>query len=456
MMTCSLVVKNGTLLTEEGELDLDLGVEDGRIAAISPRGTLQGEKEIDAGGLLVLPGGIDTHVHFEDPGMTDWEDWEHASLAAAKGGITTVVDMPVDGLPPVTDAASLRFKEARALEHSQVDFLLWGGLTPDNLTELTGMLDLGAAGLKAFLAECGGPYFSISEGGTLYEGMRILSQYGLPLTLHCEDGPSVDFYTARQCCEKAFQNEDWDHSRPVLCELLAVNQALFLSRRTGCRINIAHISCAEVADLIAEGRRQGIPVTAETCAHYLYFSGADVQRRGTILKCSPPIRKEARDGLWECLKDGRIDFVASDHSPTSRELREKDADDMFKGSGGISGVQFTLQVLYSEGVLKHGLSTARLCSVFSANAARMLGIYGQKGSLRQGFDADFVLFDPAREQTIQPEDYLAKVPVSPYIGETFQGAVAATYLRGECIYRAGEPAWPFPYRARMLSAQHQN
>ena len=448
-----LIITNGTVVTPQGERKLDIAVSGGKIAAMAqtPAG-FEGKETVDARGLLVLPGGVDAHVHFEDPGMTDWEDWEHGSLAAAAGGITTVADMPVDNIPPTTDAQSLLLKKAAALERSNVDFALWGGLTAGAKPEE--MLDGGAAGLKAFLAECGGPYFPVADSGTLYEGMKAAASRGKPVTVHCEDAEAVDYYT-RQCLEAPpFDNGSWSRSRPVLAELLAVNKVMFLAGLTGARVNVAHISSPEVADLIAQGRAGGIDVTAETCAHYLYFDGGDVLRRGTALKCSPPIRPDEKTALWECVKDGRISTVASDHSPTSMELRELYADDMYRGSGGISGVQFTLNVLYSEGVKKHGLSLERLTEVFSSNAARALGLYGRKGAVAEGFDADLVLFDPAAVWTVDRADYLAKVKYSPYIGETFTGRVRATYVRGQRVYCQGEQPRTRTHFAQMLEPEN--
>ena len=444
-----LIIKNGQVVTPQGCSQLDIAVSGGRIAALAPFPSgLQGQETVDARGLLVFPGGVDPHVHLEDPGMTDWEDWTHGTLAAAAGGITTVVDMPVDNLPPVTDGQTLRFKKQAALERSLVDFALWGGLTPG--ASLREMLGSGAIGLKAFLSECGGPYFPVADNGTLYEGLKTAAAYSRPVTIHCEDEEMVGYYTALCCQEPTFDNGAWSRSRPVMAELLAVNKVLFLASRTGARVNIAHISSAEVADLIGEGKSRGIAVTAETCGHYLYFDGSDVERRGTALKCSPPIRPEEKDALWECVKDGRIDTVASDHSPTTLQLRQLHADDMLRGSGGISGIQFTLNVLYSEGVVRRGLSLTRLAEVFSANAARMLGIYGRKGAIAEGFDADLVLFDPGVEWTVKKEDYLAKVKVSPYIGETFQGRVRATYVRGIPAYWLGAQLSPKAGFAKML------
>ena len=430
-----LVVKDGTLVTPEGARDLDLAVQDGKIAGIGPRGTLKGRKEVSAQGLLVFPGGIDTHVHFDEPGCTDWEDWGHGSLAAARGGITTVVDMPVDNIPPTIDGETLLSKKEAAEKNSRVDFCLWGGLTREALPTLTQMTDLGAVGWKAFLCDCGGPYFPPADDGTLLEGMKTAAKTGRILTIHCEDAEMVDFYTDLCRRQGGLGNPDWSRARPLESELTAVNKVLFLSRLTGARVNIAHISCAQVADLIQQAKDQGIRVTAETCAHYLCFDGEDVLRKGTMLKCSPPIRETgSRDALWKRLMDGEIDFVASDHSPSSPELKDRFADDMDKGWGGISGVQFTLNVLYTRGVVERGLSLERLVEVFSSNAAKALGLWGRKGAIAHGFDADLVLFDPRKVWTVQAEDYLAKVKRSPYIGETFQGDVVAAYLRGECVW----------------------
>lgn len=450
-MKYELVIKNGILVSEEGEQELDIAVNEGKIAHLGPRGTVQGIEEVDARGLLVLPGGIDTHVHFEEPGMTDWEDWEHASLAAAKGGVTTVVDMPVDNLPPTIDEETFLSKKEIAAQKSRVDFCLWGGLTEESLDTLEEMAKQGAVGFKAFLADCGGPYFPPADNGTLYEGMKTAARLQKLLTIHCEDSEMIRFYTQLIRAENRFDNAAWDQTRPEISELLAVNKVLFLAEQTGARVNIAHISSSSVVQMIEQAKRRGMAVSAETCAHYLHFDGEDVIRRGSILKCSPPIRLQEREALWQCLADGKIDFVASDHSPMSKELKMRHAEDMDRGNGGISGVQFTLPVLFTDGVKCRNLPLARLVSVFSANAARTLGIYGRKGALKEGFDADMVLFDPQREWMATPEDYLAKVKISPYLGEVFVGRVEATYVRGECVYCQGSPIKPKLDFAQMVA-----
>ena len=446
-----LVIKNGTVVTPEGPRPLDMAVQGEKIAALGPRGTLKGAREIDAQGLVVLPGGIDTHVHFDEPGCTDWEDWAHGSRAAARGGITTVVDMPVDNIPPTVDGETLLSKKSAAEASSLVDFCLWGGLTREALPTLTQMTDLGAVGWKAFLCDCGGPYFPPADDGTLLEGLKASAQTGRTVTIHCEDAEMVDFYTALCRSRGGLGNKDWSRARPLESELVAVNKVLFMAELTGAKVNIAHISCAQAADLVQAAKDRGLPVTAETCAHYLCFDGEDVERRGVMLKCSPPIRETgARDALWQRVLEGKVDFVASDHSPSSPELKDRFADDMDKGWGGISGVQFTLNVLYTQGVSRRGLPLERLAQVFSSNAARALGLWGRKGALAEGFDADFVLFDPGRKWTVRPEDSLAKEKRSPYIGETFLGDVAATYLRGSCIYDRACPGGEAAPRGRML------
>ena len=435
-MKYELVIKNGTIVTEQGETANDIAVSGGKIAGLGARGKFRGAREIDAEGMLVLPGGIDTHVHFNEPGMSEWEDWRHGSAAAAAGGVTTVVDMPVDNVPPTIDAQTFLSKKEVAVSKSLVDFCLWGGLTRDSLPTLHEMSDCGAVGWKAFMAaDCSGPYFPPADDATLYEGMRIAAKIGLPVALHCENAAMIDFYTRQYRSGGKFDNAAWSKVRPLIGELEAVNRVLYFALLTGARINIAHISAPEVAGFASEAKKTGLSVTVETCAHYLLFNEDDVMDRGSILKCAPPIRgKDAQDGLWENIKNGGVDFVASDHSPVSADLKARHADDMDRASSGVSGVQFPLNVLFSEGVRKRDLSLSRLTSVFSANAARMLGIYGTKGAIAEDFDADFVLFDPGEVWTVTEDDYKAKVKISPYIGETFTGRVTATYVRGVCVH----------------------
>ncbi len=443
-MKYDLAVKNALLHTGEIRETGTLAVNDGRIAAIFPRDySMDAHRVIDADGLLLLPGGIDTHVHFEEPGCSAWEDWKHATHAAAAGGVTTVVDMPIDNVPPVTDAETLKNKRAHALEHSLVDFCLWGGVTDDTADNIAGQLEAGAVGIKAFLSDCGDPAFAPVCDETLRHALKETDRFNSVLTLHCEDQDLIDDNQKRFGAVEPFDATLWSRIRSVEGEISAVERVIHALLETGGQANICHVSHPEVLRLIDQARASGARITAETCAHYLQFCTDDAEKLGSLIKCAPPIRdSSAREGMWRALKRGSIQFVGSDHSPITPDGKSAGFRDDW---AGISGVQCGLNVLYDEGVLKRDLSLDELASVFSGNAARMLGLWGRKGALRPGFDADFVLFDPQEKWTLTEADYHPLNKISPYIGKTFRGRVVSTFLRGSCIYgkhRTGDEISP--------------
>ena len=338
-----MLVRGGTLVTPEEVKQADLLVDSGQIARIAPE-ILDGAGEtLDATGLYIFPGLIDAHVHFNEPGRTDWEGLATGSAALAAGGGTVFVDMPLNSTPTLDRASFLAKKEA-AEASSLTDFALWGGLTPTNLDCLSELAECGAVGFKAFMSDSGMDDFRAADDLTLYRGMEAAAKLGLPVAVHAESEALTKALTAEAVSRGQVEVRDYLDSRPIVAELEAINRALLFAEETRADLHIVHVSTARGVALIAEAKKRGVRVTCETCPHYLYFTDEDIERLGAALKCAPPLRSiQEREALWQAVLAREVDLIASDHSPSPPELKE--GDDFFKMWGGIAGVQSSLNVL---------------------------------------------------------------------------------------------------------------
>src|SRR5262249_44790730 len=362
--------------------EFDIAVEGGRIAAIGRE--LSGDaEEIDARGLAIWPALIDVHVHFNEPGRTEWEGAATGSSALAAGGGTVFFDMPLNSSPCTVDGAAFDAKREAVERASVTDFALWGGIVPGNRDRLAELAERGAIGFKAFMADSGLPEFPRSDDRTLYEAMRVAASFGLPVAVHAENHEMV----ARRCTGGSAR--EYLDSRPVLAEVEAIERASLLAREAGCKLHVVHISSARGVAAALEARKRGTDVSIETCPHYLYFTDDDMERIGAVAKCAPPTRPEA-----EKPRLADIDIIGSDHSPTPPSMKE-DAD-FFKVWGGVAGVQQTLAVLLGMA------SPARIAGLIAENPARRFGLL-RKGKLAVGYDADFALVDLSAEFMVTRE-----------------------------------------------------
>jgi allantoinase len=404
-VTVDLLIRGGQVR----DLPADVVVDAGSIVAVTPAGEGGAARRIiDAYGLDVLPGAIDAHVHFDAPGRDDWEGWPSGSLAAAAGGVTTVVDMPIDSDPPTIDPAAVREKRAIAEAGSLVDFALWGGLVPDNAGSLEALLGSGVIGLKAFMCDSGWESFPACDPATLDCGLRAASVANLPVAVHCEDPELFD---------------QVDGSRSVTSEVSAVARAGELAARHGTRLHVVHCSSA---DAVLEAKLWP-QVSVETTPHYLALTDQDVARIGADAVCCPPVRDdEQRQRLLRCVVDGLVDTVASDHSPCPPEAKAGAAP-----FAGVAGVETTLSVLLSL----DAFTLDRVIQLRTA-AARLFGL-GRKGSLAPGFDADIVLVDPDATWTVSTDSLHSRHRRSPFIGRSLRGVVVSTLVRGSVIFEAG-------------------
>lgn len=439
MPALDLIVRGGRLVQGAGVRRADLGVAGGRIVALQEELADDAADTIDAAGLLVLPGVIDAHVHFNEPGRTHWEGLASGSAALAAGGGTLFIDMPLNSSPPVLDRASLLAKRAAAEASSHTDFALWGGLTPANLDRLPELAEAGVVGFKAFMSDSGLDEFAAVDDLSLLEGMRTAAALGLPVAVHAESESLTRALTRR--AREAGRTRPSDYrdylaSRPALAELEAIGRAILFARETGCSLHVVHVSTAAGVALVRDARAAGVRVSCETCPHYLHFSAEDMERLGARLKCAPPLRASAeRDALWRALDE--IDLIASDHSPCPPELKAQ--GDIFEAWGGIAGVQSTLAVLLSRRDDAAGLTLERIARLVATAPAERFALAG-KGRLEPGFDADLVLVDARAEWTLGEDDLLDRHRASPYLGTRFRGRVVRTVGRGRTLYLDGRMA----------------
>lgn len=432
-----LLIRNATLVMPDGALDADLAVAEGRIAAIAPELPGDARETIDAAGLVLLPGVIDAHVHFNEPGRAEWEGIATGTRALVAGGTTAFFDMPLNAHPPTLDAASFDAKRAAMQAQALADFALWGGLTPENLGQLDELAACGVIGFKAFMSNSGIDDFHAADDLTLYEGMRSAARLGRIVAVHAESDALTSAMARRAVAAGCVSARDYLASRPVVAELEAIERAILYASETGCALHIVHVSSGRGVALVAEARARGVDVSCETCAHYLALTGEDVERIGALAKCAPPLRDESEQAaLWQQIFDGTLPMVTSDHSPAPASM--KTGDDFFKIWGGISGCQSLLAVLLTEGYARRGLPLATIAHVSATYIAQRFGLAAHKGRIALGTDADLVLVNLAQEYTLHAADLLYRHQHSPYVGRKFRGQVVRTFVRGHTVVRDGQ------------------
>lgn len=411
MPDADLIVRGGLVVRPGAEPEaLDVVITDGRVAAAGAGLDLAGAEEIDAAGLHVFPGGVDPHVHFNEPGRTEWEGFASGTAALAAGGFTTFVDMPLNSLPVTVDADAFDRKVAAAAGSAHVDFGLWGGLVPGRLGGVEELVGRGAMGFKAFLCDSGIPEFPAADDLTLSEGMRRCAALGAIVLVHAE-------------------SQDFAAPRPVVAELEAVARALFFAGETGCALHVVHVSTAQGVRLVERARAEGVDASCEVCPHHLLLTEDDLAELGAVAKCAPPLRSPAeRDELWSLLRQGRPGMVASDHSPCPPELKRGELSEAW---GGISGCQTTRQLL-----LAAGLPPADVAAATASGPAHRFGL-AAKGEIEVGRDADLALVDLDREWTLTADELRYRHRQSPYVGRLVSGRVVRVLLRGRTVLDEG-------------------
>jgi allantoinase len=438
-MSSDLYLKNVQIVTETAVFPGGVVVEAGKIAQIvSGNVEIDAREVIDLQGKLLLPGVVDGHAHFNQPGRDHWEGYRTGTMAAAAGGVTSVLDMPLNSTPPTINAALLAHKREVARDEAVIDYAQWGGLVNDNLDDLAGMNAEGVIGFKAFMSASGVDFERLDDD-LIYASLLKMKELGNLVGLHAEN-ENVTTYLGRQIrASGRTDRASWYESRPPETELEAVLRACYWAKVTGGNLQVVHVSIPEGIRAIAQAKAEGVHVTAETCPHYLFFDHQDFERIGPAAKCAPPIRsRETVEGLWQCVKEGLVDTIGSDHSPCSWDEKAKGMDNIWNAWGGISGIQLMLPVMLTAGVHQHGLPLTDLVRMLSANPARLFGLYPQKGDILPGADADLVVVDLDQEWTLNADQLLYKNKHSAYVGYTFKGKIERTLVRGVTVYQDGE------------------
>ena len=422
------VLRARRLVTAAGETSGCVGVTDGRVAAVEPLEVgLDGRRVVELGDdVVLLPGLVDTHVHVNEPGRTEWEGFATATRAAAAGGVTTIVDMPLNSIPPTVDLAALETKRKSAEGQCFVDVGFWGGAVPGNLGELRGLHDAGVFGFKCFLLHSGVDEFPPLQPANLDAYLATLAAFDGLMIVHAEDSTAID----RAPSASGRHYRDFLASRPRTAENLAVAHVIEAARATRARAHILHLSSSDALPMLASARRDGVRVTAETCPHYLALSAEEVPDGATQFKCCPPVREASnRELLWQGVGAGTIDCVVSDHSPCLPELKRLDSGDFGTAWGGISSVELGLPVVWTE-ARRRGFTLADVVRWMAEGPARLVGLEG-KGRIAPGSDADFCVLAPDDTFVVDPARLHHKHPITPYSGRTLAGVVRSTWLRGQ-------------------------
>jgi len=425
-------VHSKRVVLPDGVREATLFIEDGVITGVvGGLAIVEGMELADAGVSMVMPGVIDPHVHINEPGRTDWEGFDTATRAAAAGGLTMLVDMPLNSSPVTTTGAAFDRKREAAEGRLHCDCGFWGGVVPGNEKEIEALIARGVLGFKAFLTHSGIDEFPHVTAADLHKVMPVIAAHGLPLLVHCELEGGV---VAGGRTGDVRSYKDYLLSRPAKWEQDAIDLMIRLCAQYGCRTHIVHLSSAAAIGAIRQAKERGLPLTVETAPHYLYFSAEDIGDGETYFKCAPPIRERGNNAaLWEALREGVIDFVATDHSPAPPAMKEPEGGDLTKAWGGISSLQLSLPVVWTA-ARQRGFEAEDLARWMCASPALLVGEDGRRGKIARGYSADLVIWDPEGSFRVEREGLLHRHKGTPYLGEELSGVVEQTWLRGEKIF----------------------
>jgi allantoinase len=449
-----LYLKNAQLATEEGVFEGGVLIVGEKILQIVKGDvSIDAAQVVDLGGKTLLPGVVDDHVHFNEPGREHWEGYQTGSMAAAAGGVTTILEMPLNATPPTINRDLLNKKRQVVGDKAVVDYGNWGGLVDDNLEDLPGLHDGGVIGFKAFMSNSGVDFERVDDD-VLYAGLKCTGELGNLIGVHAENEYVTRYLGQQLRAAGRTDRSAWYESRPHESELEAIQRAIYWAGYANGNLHIVHITIPDGIRAVDDAKSKGINVTSETCPHYLFFDHADYERIGPAAKCAPPIRsRDTVEAMWDCVLAGQVDTIASDHSPCLWDDKAPGMQDIWKAWGGISGVQTMLPALLTEGVHKRGLPLPDLVRMISANPARIFGLYPQKGALQPGSDADMTVIDLDAEWRLSAEDLLYKNKHSAYIGYRFKGKVEQTFVRGQPVFQHGK-VMAQPGSGRALSRQY--
>lgn len=434
-----LIVRGKRVISPEGERAAAIHIRGGTITGVTEFGEVASGCPIhEAGESIVMPGIVDTHVHINEPGRAEWEGFSTATHAAAAGGVTTLIDMPLNSVPTTTTAAALREKIAAAAGKLWVDTGFWGGVVPGNTSELRALWDGGIFGFKSFLVPSGVDDFQHITNAELRAALPELVAMGAPLLVHAESPAALERAEAKAAKLPPRQYATWLAARPREAENEAIDFLLSLCQEFKLRVHVVHLSSADAAPQLRQAKADSMPFSIETCPHYLTFAGEDVPDGATEYKCAPPIREgENREKLWAALGDGTIDMIASDHSPCPPAMKLSDEGDFLRAWGGIASLQLSLPATWTE-ARSRSYDVGRVTGWMCGGPARVAGLERRKGAIAPGLDADLVIWNPDAKFRVDPAQLFHRHRITPYAGRELAGVVETTFLRGRIIFQRGD------------------
>ncbi|HEV3140842.1 MAG TPA: allantoinase AllB [Vicinamibacterales bacterium] len=430
-----MIIRSKSVVLPDAVGPASIEIESGQIVDVVRSASASSDRSdvVDYGNLVVSPGIIDTHVHVNEPGRTDWEGFDTATRAAAAGGVTTIVDMPLNSIPATTTVAALAAKRSAARGKCHVHAGFWGGVVPGNAPELDALADAGVRGFKCFLVPSGVDEFAHVGETDLRAALPILARRRLPLLVHAESPARLRTAPA-DCDPRVYAN--YLGTRPPAAEVDAIEMMVRLAKEFDAAVHIVHVACAEAVDVIARAKADGAPITAETCPHYLTFASDDVAGGATQFKCAPPIRESRhRDALWSGLRGGALDLVATDHSPAPPSM--KNGGDFIRAWGGIASLEMALAAVWTGSSKSHALPAAMNLTTWMSERPAALARLERKGQIAAGFDADLVVWSPDEEWTVDPGRLQQRHKLTPYGGRTLRGRVKTTFVRGVRVWDDG-------------------
>ncbi|BCI53243.1 allantoinase [Mycolicibacterium litorale] len=425
-----LVVRGERTLTTAGIVAREIGIRDGRVVAIEPLGSgLTGAETVElTDEQVMIPGLVDTHVHVNEPGRTEWEGFDSATRAAAAGGVTTLIDMPLNSIPPTVNVEALDAKRKAASGKLHIDVGFWGGAIPGNTGDLRALHDDGVFGFKCFLLHSGVDEFPHLDADEMEKDMRVLADFDSMMIVHAEDSRAIDHAPTAE----GDRYSRFLASRPRGAENVAIAEVIERARWTGARAHILHLSSSDALPMLATAKRDGVRITVETCPHYLTLLAEEIPNGATAFKCCPPIREASnRELLWQGLLDGTIDCIVSDHSPSTIDLKDVENGDFGVAWGGVASLQLGLSLIWTE-AKRRGITLTQVIEWMAASPAALAGL-NNKGKIALGYDADFAIFEPESAHVVDVHKLHHKNPISPYDGRALAGVVTSTWLRGERI-----------------------
>jgi allantoinase len=435
-----LIVRGQRVITSDGERPAAIHIRGGLITAISPFDDIPSGLPVhEAGTSVVMPGLVDTHVHINEPGRTQWEGFSSATQAAAAGGVTTLVEMPLNSIPATTTLSAYREKIAAATDKLWVDVGFWGGVVPGNAAEIRALWEAGVFGFKCFLVASGVDEFPQVTESDLRTALPELAAVGAPLLAHAElPGPIDDAVKKRSQSESTRRYATWLSSRPREAENQAISLLLRLAREFNARIHIVHLSSSDPLPQLERAKSEGVSVSVESCPHYLTFIAEEIADGATEFKCAPPIRESKnREKLWAALRDGTIDLIASDHSPCPPAMKLREGGDFLRAWGGIASLQLSLSAVWTQ-ARSRGYALTDVAAWMCSRPARLAGLDKRKGAIVPGCDADLVIWNPDATFRVDPARLRHRHKLTPYAGRELAGVVEATFLRGQKIFDKGE------------------